>query len=662
MRTSVIRPILVTLLRLGVMLVPLAAAGTPADQGMQVDAVVSIDGQKAGRYSERTTRRETVIEDTVEQDLVLSRLGSQVEIRTKDVDVQDPQGQLVSGHFESSSSKTGVTTDLVVKNHQAQLTMNGGGKAYSRTLSFTGELLGPAGVRALLVQIDTTHQPAEYQTFVSALGSIARVSLTPGGRESLDIDGSGLETRKVELRVTGLPSALTLWVDAAGYTVRATQDTPFGLMEIRRVRPSASQTGRVQHRAGTYESTLAVSNIRLPHPRSLQGVTVEISARDPSGIEWPDFSSRTQRVLARSPRQVVVEVSRVQPGTYRDAAGPPASVYLEPNVLLQSDDSRVQEIAETVAINEQDPWKVALGLQRWVNEKMTFDSGIAIAPASEIARDLHGTCAGYAILLASLARARGIPARMRMGYVYDGKIWGGHAWVEVLIQDQWRPIDAAEYSAGIADAARIAVTTETGESGTIENVGELAKLYSKVDIRIVSYRIAHQTFQVARSASDYTIDGAVYDNPWLGLRVLRPEDSSFNDLDSHWPNRAVVSVARGNSEAQILYERTEPGTTLDSVVAKVLQPGAPREIQTVRWTGVQALRARDNNSEVVAAIHGDASWLIVASGPDAHGLLEALLARTSISEPPATPPGAVSASPAVLDSSPKERSLKGSKL
>src|SRR5262249_53896826 len=158
---------------------PLVALGTSiATSEAQIDAVVSMGGQNAGSYTERTSHSRTRIEDTIEQDIVLNRLGSQVEIRTKDVNFQDLHGLLIGGHFEQSSSKSTVTTDLVVHDHTLVLTMSSEGKSYQRMIPFSGELIGPAAVRRLFSKIDTTNQTAEYQTFVSVLGNVAHVTLT----------------------------------------------------------------------------------------------------------------------------------------------------------------------------------------------------------------------------------------------------------------------------------------------------------------------------------------------------------------------------------------------------------------------------------------------------------------------------------------------------
>jgi len=601
---------------------------------VRFDAVYSMGGQNAGIYSEETARSRERIQDTIEQDYVLNRLGSRIEIRSKEVDIEDVDGHLLGAHIESSSSKTGVVTDVVVNGKALTITTQSGGKSYRRSVPITGELLGPAGMRLLVSRIARTHRPARYQTFSPELGSIAEITLKPVGQEILTIERVPIETNKLDYRIAGIPTATTMWVDKAGYTVRAIQDSPFGPIEIERTNHPPTLIAGAELPAESYEKTIAVSNIRLPHPRRLQSVTVEITAKNPAGIEWPDFASSTQRVIAQTPRHVVLEIHQARLGAHDGSEGRPLPAYLGPNVLLQSDDSQVREIASSVSAGKRDPWQVTLALQRWVNENMHFDPGIAVAPASEVARDRHGTCLGYSILLASLARVEQIPSRLKLGYVYDGKMWGGHAWVEVLINGQWRPIDASEYAPGIADAARIEAITETGQSGTIEHVGELAKLYSKVDIRILAYRLAGRTVRVGLTAADHSVQGNAYDNPWIGLRVVKPSEASFSDLDGHWPDPTVLRILDGQSGAGILYTRTDADTTERALAAKFLTPLRPDgPLEQIEWSGHPAIRAHAKNKEAIVAIDGDVAWTMVSSGPKAHQLIEGLLARSTSSDP-----------------------------
>lgn len=603
----------------GIVAAPPAHAAAPE---RHEESVLLMSGQDAGHQTEETIREHGQIRDLVEQIIVLNRLGSRMEISTRDIEIQDERGRLTAGHYESTTSKSTVTTEMTVKGHSLGLTTTSAGKSYTRELPFTGELLGSAGERALLTHAvkDVT---LRFKTFEPDLGTVAEVTMVPQGHERLTVGAASVDTLKLTYRVEGIPITTTLWVDAQGYMVRSQQDSPMGNLEMRRDKLVVEAAKAPAPAADQFEATLAFSNIHLPQPRQLQQVTLEISSKDGAAIDWPDMSASTQRVVKKTPQAVVLEVSQSTPGAFQDGKGPVEEGYLAPSPLLQSDDEEVKRIAASIAADERDPWKLVLALQRWVNEHMHFDAGIAVAPAAEVARDRHGTCVGYAVFLATLARARHIPSRLVMGYVYEGRVWGGHAWTELLIDGQWRAVDAAEFAPGAADAARFAVIRDSGQTGTIAEVGKLVTLFARINVRVLSYQLRERTVEVAPSAADHTVAGNLYSNPWLGLTVVKPQAARFVDMEAHWPQPpALLTVKQADAEVSVLYidAATSPSEAVSSLLEGGVQPAAE-----VTWQGLPAVRIRSGSGEALAASQGDVVWVLVARGRGGHALLEELL-------------------------------------
>jgi transglutaminase-like putative cysteine protease len=87
-----------------------------------------------------------------------------------------------------------------------------------------------------------------------------------------------------------------------------------------------------------------------------------------------------------------------------------------------------------------------------ITEKTT-SKGWSIA--SEVAKDRSGDCTEHAVLLAALARAAGMPARVVVGAAlvrHDDSVGAfGHAWTEILSGSQWILADAT----GIADVETV---------------------------------------------------------------------------------------------------------------------------------------------------------------------------------------------------------------
>lgn len=600
------------------------------------DSVVQLNGTAAGAYVEDTRKAGGRLVDTVKQTLVLNRLGSRVAIEEADAYFEDAQGRLTGGHFATSSSKDGLGMDLIVQGQMLVLTSRTGGKTYTQSLPFQGQAIGPEGIRRIMRRVRSGAPDASYQTFVSALGKLTRETLAYQGVEKIEIDGQPIRAFKYQETVAGLPGALTLWTDAEGYTLKGLQDTPFGPVVFVRGKPDAEVLAvGAELPAEVYEKTVAVSNVRLPHPRELDAITLEITKKPGAQDGWPDFASADQHVVSMTPHQVVLEITRAGLSGALDTSAATAE-DLEPNALVQSDLPQIKAAAREAVGGETDPWKAALRLQTWTSRHMTFDAGIAIAPASELIRDKHGTCMGYSILLASLARADGIPARIRMGYVYYEGIWGGHAWVEVRAGGRWLPLDATVYYPGVADPARIGADTETGAGGVIAGVGDLARLYSQVEVRTLSFRLGGQTIQVGPGDVDHQVQGGTYRNPWLGLTVTRPSGFTFADLDAHWPSNTLVSMKGSAGQVSVSQALAAPDQPLADQVKAVLS-GAPGgggygAVEPTAWAGQPAVKARSRGSEVIAAMKDDQLWMVIAIGPDPGALLDMALPGVAIAD------------------------------
>lgn len=111
--------------------------------------------------------------------------------------------------------------------------------------------------------------------------------------------------------------------------------------------------------------------------------------------------------------------------------------------LIPSAQPKFVALAKKQTGNETEVLKAAAKLRRYVNSIMTPDAGVGILrDANEILKTRNGVCRDYAILLATLCRAHGIPTKLVSGMVsFDGTFYY-HAWVEVYSAGVWVPFDA----------------------------------------------------------------------------------------------------------------------------------------------------------------------------------------------------------------------------
>jgi hypothetical protein len=126
-------------------------------------------------------------------------------------------------------------------------------------------------------------------------------------------------------------------------------------------------------------------------------------------------------------------------------------------------------------------------LRRFVSGYITpHGLDVGYASAMEVVSHPQGDCTEYAVLLAALARAQEIPARVVTGMVYSDRYGGRphvfvpHAWVQAWIDGRWRSYDAALRH---FDSSHIALDTGDGDPWHFFNV---TNLFSQLQIEDIS--------------------------------------------------------------------------------------------------------------------------------------------------------------------------------
>ena len=141
--------------------------------------------------------------------------------------------------------------------------------------------------------------------------------------------------------------------------------------------------------------------------------------------------------------------------------------YLRANAWVRSEDAVVRGVAAKAGPADRPlPARMAK-LESLVREHMRRDADyVGYADATEALRTGKGDCTEFAVLLAALARANGIPARVVVGMAYSALFTGNrnsfnpHAWVQVYDGSRWLSYDAALLG---FDSAHVALGVGTGE-------------------------------------------------------------------------------------------------------------------------------------------------------------------------------------------------------
>ncbi|MDX1375722.1 MAG: transglutaminase-like domain-containing protein [Burkholderiales bacterium] len=166
----------------------------------------------------------------------------------------------------------------------------------------------------------------------------------------------------------------------------------------------------------------------------------EIVLRDvPPRLEVP--SDDGQR-CSRAQREVRCTIDRARGGSVLDDVQ--RARYLRPSLAVNSLDGEIVALARTLAYAVDGAQARLDAIVRWMDENVAKEAVDAFT-AVEVLRARRAECQGHAYLLAALARAMGLPARVVNGIVYSPEHAGFlyHSWNEVWLPEAgWRAVDA----------------------------------------------------------------------------------------------------------------------------------------------------------------------------------------------------------------------------
>jgi transglutaminase-like putative cysteine protease len=120
----------------------------------------------------------------------------------------------------------------------------------------------------------------------------------------------------------------------------------------------------------------------------------------------------------------------------------------------------------------------------WIGREMAYSPGStdATTTAADAFVARQGVCRDYAHLMATFARAAGIPARLVSGYALDLDPPDFHAVVEVWLEGAWHLVDAT-CLAPTANVARICVGRDATDIAFMTIFGAAELVEQKVTVR-----------------------------------------------------------------------------------------------------------------------------------------------------------------------------------
>jgi hypothetical protein len=309
--------------------------------------------------------------------------------------------------------------------------------------------LEPGGRRTLLLLDPVVNQPVTWQLTAAQKEN---VQLLEGSRELLRIDA-------VALYPGGQAMNASAWCDEKGHILK---QRLAGLQEVYRTTKEKAQStsGRKAFDLGISTLVRVARPLLNAHHTRRVRYRVEIEAGADSAAEPVKLfaAGPTQEVKRVDGHAAEIVVRSLKPGAAPESptTDAPSEADRQPNNYIQSDDPTIVRMAAEAAGDESDPAKIALLLESYVRRAIrSVKFSQTFATAADVARSGEGDCTEHAVLLAALARAKGIPARVAIGLVYVGGAtpgFGFHMWTEMFLGGVWVPLDGTLGQGGIGAA------------------------------------------------------------------------------------------------------------------------------------------------------------------------------------------------------------------
>jgi transglutaminase-like putative cysteine protease len=401
------------------------------------------------------------------------RYGEATETSMKYSTIETPEGDLqqVTGVAELGGQT--MTFQGTIENNALQTTTTAAGKTVRGSIPWVVNYRGFFAIEESLGR--RPMEPGErrkLRMLLPVFNQLADVELVAGDLEDVAL----LDRKQKLLRIestTTLPdnqkNVDTIWTDPQGQMLKSVNAA------MKQTIYRTTRENALQEQSGALLDIGQLTLVKTPqlvdnpHGKGQLRYRVRLDSGDPKQAFVSDDSQQVTPIDAHTADIFVHAIRPDNPPEGKAAAGvPPGDDDRQPNQYLQSDDPRIVKLAAEAAGDEKDPWRSALALERFVHQKITKKNfSQTFATAADVAQTLSGDCTEHAVLLAALARARGIPSRVALGLVYvpSEQAFGFHMWTEVYVGDRWIGVDGTLGQGGLG-AGHLKLSTSNLKEGT----------------------------------------------------------------------------------------------------------------------------------------------------------------------------------------------------
>jgi len=303
----------------------------------------------------------------------------------------------------------------------------------------------------------------------------AKITIT--GMEPFEYEGKEIEVYVVETEYEGL--SFTAWVTESGEVLK--EATPLGWTLVRESRAVAAdfRADAVNFKHDVAKLVSVPSNVRIAEPEQTRESEIYVSGIDLSRF---DLEGAGQSLIDTEKGLIRIEMRRPDAA---DALPIPITddslaKFLEPSLLIQSDDQKIRDLALRIAGDETNSLIVAERINQWVFDNIRKKITFSLPSAVEVLETREGDCNEHTTLFVALARSTGIPGKIAIGLVYHKGSFYYHAWPEVYV-GEWVAMDPT-LGQPLADATHVKLL-----EGDLDQQTKLMRVVGKIKLSVKSF-------------------------------------------------------------------------------------------------------------------------------------------------------------------------------
>ncbi|MBN1223104.1 MAG: transglutaminase domain-containing protein [Candidatus Aminicenantes bacterium] len=263
-------------------------------------------------------------------------------------------------------------------------------------------------------------------------------------REFVLILGEKMNLWHVRSEMTDLmPVLMDEWVDDKGEVWKSISRASFlNTVSIRMSKEKALEMS--EENLDIAFSVVIKSNVLFPDPQEVRSVSFKLSGIPIEKIAAFPFDGASLKLSEKNNEFAVIRTQSVIFSGKKAVDFPVREEgleeYLQSTIFCQSDDNDIRALAGEIVGRETNSWTAAKKIAQWVNTEMKPNYDVGFASAREILENREGDCSEHTVIMVTLCRAVGIPARAAVGIMYGGGIFAYHMWPEVFV-GRWVALD-----------------------------------------------------------------------------------------------------------------------------------------------------------------------------------------------------------------------------